>query len=82
MNRRLVLTIDGTEYQIVAAVGPEDALGDFQRFMRDGALAELTLVGGRRLLVNWGRVTAVSVTEADDRLSLTGSEPRWPQRPY
>ena len=82
---QLVVTIDGAEYRIEGSGGPEDTLADYQRLMRSGALDELALVGGGRLLVNWGRVTAVSVAEADrvDELTLSGStEPRWPQRPF
>ena len=54
--------------------------------MRGGALDELPLVGGHRMIVHWGRVTAVSVSEddRDEQLTYSGrsAEPRWPQRPF
>ena len=85
MGDALVVTIDGAEYRIEDGGTAEAALEDFQRLMRDGALSELTLVGGRRLVVHWGRVTAVSVSGPGDEAELTLSgpaEPRWPQRPF
>ncbi len=91
MGRVLIVTIDGEPYRVEGDRGPEEALADFQRRMRDGALDNLLLADGARMVVNWGRVTAVSVVDAEprededeaDELSYTGpAEPRWPQRPY
>jgi hypothetical protein len=88
MSRGLVVTIDGETYRVDEDRRAEDALADFRRLMREGALDELILPGGRRMVVNWGRVTAVSVTEDEGRdegreEGLTYSaEPRWPQRPF
>ncbi len=87
MSRGLLVTIDGERYQVETDRDAEETLLDIQRQMRVGALDELPLVGGHRMIVHWGRVTAVSVAEADDRdeeLTYSGhaAEPRWPQRPF
>jgi hypothetical protein len=87
MRRVLVVTIDGERYRVEGDRDADAALADFQRLMRDDALGELILAGGRRMIVNWGRVTAVSVGEGearDEELSYSGqqAEPRWPQRPF
>jgi hypothetical protein len=86
MGRVLIVTIDGEPYRVEGDRTPEEALADFQRRMRDGALDDLPLADGPRMVVNWGRVTAVSVTDAeprDEELSYTGpAEPRWPERPF
>lgn len=83
MAQELVVTIDGEEYRVEGSGTAEQALAGYQQFMREGALEELTLVGGRRMVVHWGRVTAVSVTADDSALSYSGpAEPRWPERPF
>lgn len=82
------MTIDGEQYRIQTDRGAEDTLADVQRSMRVGALQELLLIGGRRMIVHWGRVTAVSVEETgdgrDQELTYSGhaAEPRWPERPF
>jgi hypothetical protein len=87
MSRMLIVTIDGGKYRVEGERSAEDALADFHRLMREGALDELPLAGGRRMVVNWGRVAAVSVSEGearDEELSHSGraTESRWPQRPF
>jgi hypothetical protein len=80
------VTIDGEPYRVDRPGTAEGALGAFRQFMRDAEIGELELSDGRRLVVHWGRVTAVSVAEGDDRedeLTYSGpAEPRWPQRPF
>jgi hypothetical protein len=81
MAQELVVTIDGEEYRIEGSGTAEAALAGFQQLMREAAMEELTLAGGRRMVVHWGRVTAVSVREGE--LSYSGpAEPRWPERPF
>ena len=87
MSRGLIVTIDGEHYRVETDRGADDTLGEFQRLMRAGALDELQLADGHRMIVHWGRVTAVSVSEDGDRedeltYSGNGTEPRWPQRPF
>jgi hypothetical protein len=87
MSRALIVTIDGEQYRVTTDRGADDALGEFQRLMRAGALDELLLADGHRMIVHWGRVTAVSVSEDGDRAeeltySSNATEPRWPHRPY
>jgi hypothetical protein len=81
------VTIDGAQYRIETDRGAEDTLLEIQRLMRAGALDELPLAGGRRMIVHWGRVTAVSVSEDAERngeLTYSGhaAEPHWPERPF
>jgi cell division protein ZapA (FtsZ GTPase activity inhibitor) len=85
MNRGLVVTIDGEQYRIQTDRDAEETLLEIQRLMRTGALDELQLLDGHRMIVHWGRVTAVSVS--DDRgdeltYSAPAAEPHWPQRPF
>jgi hypothetical protein len=87
MSRLLIVTIDGGRYPVEEERSAEDALANYHRLMREGALDELPLAGGRRMVVNWARVAAVSVTEGearDEELSHSGrpAESRWPQRPF
>lgn len=63
----MVVTIDGEEYEVDGSGSVEDALADFQLRMRVGALDALTLADGRRMLVHWGRVTAISVAATAGR---------------
>jgi hypothetical protein len=84
MSRGLVVTIDGEQYRVQTDRDAEETLLEVQRLMRTGALDELLLVDGHRMIVHWGRVTAVSVgMDEDEELSYSGhaAEPRWPQRP-
>jgi cell division protein ZapA (FtsZ GTPase activity inhibitor) len=84
MSRGLVVTIDGEQYNVRTDRDAEETLLEIQRLMRLGALDELLLVDGHRMIVHWGRVTAVSVSdELNEELTLSGpAEPHWPQRPF
>lgn len=84
MSRGLVVTIDGEQYRIQTDRDAEETLLEIQRLMRTGALDELLLTDGHRMIVHWGRVTAVSVSDdRDEQLTYSGqAEPRWPQRPF
>jgi hypothetical protein len=87
MSPVLVVTIDGGTYRVEGERSADDALADFRRLMRQGALDELPLAGGQRMVVHWGRVAAVSVSEGearDEELSHIArpTESRWPQRPF
>jgi hypothetical protein len=87
MSRGLIVTIDGEQYRTETDRSAEDMLLDIQRLMRLGTLEELVLTGGHRMIVHWGRVTAVSVSEDDGRhgeLTYSGhsAEPHWPERPF
>jgi hypothetical protein len=88
MNRGLLVTIDGEQYRVQTERDTEETLLEIQRLMRVGALDELLLADGHRMIVHWGRVTAVSVgsvgADQDEELTYSGhtAEPRWPQRPF
>jgi hypothetical protein len=87
MSPVLVVTMDGRTYRVEGERSADDTLADFRRLMRRGALDELSLAGGQRMVVHWGRVAAVSVSEGEDRdeeISHVGrpAESRWPQRPF
>lgn len=79
------MTIDGEQYRVETDRDTEETLLEIQRLMRVGALDELLLADGHRMIVHWGRVTAVSVgDDQDEELTYSGhaAEPRWPQRPF
>ncbi len=78
------MTIDGEQYKVQTDRDAEETLLEIQRLMRLDALDELLLVDGQRMIVHWGRVTAVSVSDdRSEELTLSGpAEPRWPHRPF
>ena len=79
------MTIDGQRYRVRTDRDAEETLREIQGLMRAGVLDELLLTDGHRMIVHWGRVTAVSVSDdRDEELTYSGrtAEPHWPQRPF